>query len=116
MGPLVLSRHVSRLVVVVVVVVAVHDAVTGVAARAFGIWTLLSCTLTLLCAVHITCAPLYHATLASFAIALGFFAVEFFVYETVSTKTILAPSIIACTHVPSIDIITDQIGASTAIG
>lgn len=34
-------------------------AVTGVAARAFGIWTLLSCTITLLCAVHITSPPLY---------------------------------------------------------
>lgn len=67
------------------------------AARAFGIWTLLSCTLTLLCAAHITCKPLYHATLASFAIALLFFSIEFWVYETVSTKTILAPSIIACT-------------------
>jgi hypothetical protein len=71
-----------------------------VAARAFGIWTLLSCTLTLLCAAHITCKPLYHATLASFAIALLFFSIEFWVYETVSTKTILAPSIIACTCPP----------------
>lgn len=39
------------------------------------------------------------ATIASFAIALLFFALEFFVYETVSSRTVLAPGIIACTWV-----------------
>lgn len=68
---------------------------TGLALRAFGIWTLLSGTVTVLCALNIESAPLYRTTMTSFAVALLYFALEVGVYKTVEPRAAISPGVIA---------------------
>lgn len=76
-----------------------HPTGTELALRTFGIWTLLSGTVTVLCAVHIESGPLYRTTMASFAIALLYFALEVGVYKTVQPSAAISPGVIACESV-----------------
>ena len=69
---------------------------TPLAARTFGIWTLLSCAVTFMSALYIESAPLYNTTIASFMIALLYFVLEVGVYHTVSVRSAIAPGIFAC--------------------
>ena len=63
--------------------------------RTFATWTTTSCMLCLLCARNISNRGIYAATLGSFAIALAHFMLEFFIYESVTIRTVLQPLIIA---------------------
>jgi hypothetical protein len=63
--------------------------------RTFATWTTTSCMLCLLCARNISNRGIYAATLGSFIIALAHFLLEFFVYESVTIRTVLQPLIIA---------------------
>ncbi len=74
---------------------AAASEVTPLATRTFGIWTLLSCTVTLMCAANLESGPLYRTTMASFLIALIYFALEVGVYHTVDLRAAVSPGIIA---------------------
>jgi len=65
------------------------DEVTALQARTFSVWTLLTCFLCVLCALNINNRTIYIATLFSFAAALGFFSLEFFIYHTISFSALL---------------------------
>ncbi|CAL1535693.1 unnamed protein product [Lymnaea stagnalis] len=71
--------------------------VSGLAARLFGIWTLLSGIVRLLCGLFIYNRTLYIITLLSFVLALGHFTSEVFIYNTASLTTagIIAPLIVS---------------------
>ena len=71
------------------------DQVTPLTARTFGIWTLLSAVVTLMCALNIESGPLYRTTMASFAVALLYFVLEVGVYHTVDVRSAMAPFVIA---------------------
>ncbi|GAB5030483.1 ergosterol biosynthetic protein 28 [Nannochloropsis oceanica] len=71
------------------------DQVTPLTARTFGIWTLLSAIITLMCALNIESGPLYRTTMASFAVALLYFVLEVGVYHTVDVRSAMPPFIIA---------------------
>ena len=60
--------------------------VTPLASRTFAIWTLLSCTLTILAALHLHERGIYLATTASFYIAALYFTLELLVFGTVKLK------------------------------
>ena len=63
--------------------------------RTFATWTTTSCMLCLLCARNISNRAIYAATLGSFVIALAHFMLEFFVYESVTGRTVAQPLVIA---------------------
>ncbi len=71
------------------------DQVTPLTARTFGIWTLLSAIVTLMCALDLESGPLYRTTMASFAVALLYFALEVGVYHTVDVHSAMPPFVIA---------------------
>jgi hypothetical protein len=71
------------------------DQVTPLTARTFGIWTLLSAVVTLMCALNIESGPLYRTTMASFAVALLYFLLEVGVYHTVDVRSAMPPFVIA---------------------
>ena len=71
------------------------DQVTPLTARTFGIWTLLSAVVTLMCALNIESGPLYRTTMASFAVALLYFVLEVGVYHTVDVRSAMPPFVIA---------------------
>ena len=56
--------------------------------RTVAVWTLLSCTLCFLCAFNLGSKPLYAATFLSFVYALGYLAVECFVYHTIRAASL----------------------------
>ena len=64
------------------------SSVTGVHGRTVAVWTLLSCTLCFLCAFNLGSKPLYAATFLSFVYALGYLAVECFVYHTIRAASL----------------------------
>ncbi|XP_076443000.1 ergosterol biosynthetic protein 28 homolog [Babylonia areolata] len=70
--------------------------VTGLAARLFGVWTLLAAVLRFACAIDIHNKILYHLTFLSFFLALGHFASEVFLYKTAQlTVGVCAPLIVS---------------------
>ncbi|KAL8599504.1 ergosterol biosynthesis protein [Nucella lapillus] len=80
--------------------------VTGLAARLFGIWTLLASALRFACAVDIHNKTLYHLTFLSFILALGHFVSEVCLYNTARlTLGVCAPLIVS-----SISIIMMAVG------
>lgn len=74
-------------------------SMTEIHGRTFGTWTLLTCTLCLLCATNLENRPLYIATLLSFVYALGHFATEFFIYGTMALKNLLTVAFFAGTSI-----------------
>ena len=68
---------------------------THLQTRTFAVWTTTSCMLCLLCARNIGNRDIYAATFGSFLIALGFFLLEHFVYETVPLKRAMQPLVVA---------------------
>ncbi|XP_077179398.1 ergosterol biosynthetic protein 28 homolog isoform X2 [Paroedura picta] len=75
---------------------AIIQAVNGLQARTFGIWTLLSSVIRCYCAIDIRNKTLYNITLLTFFIALGHFLSEVFIYGTAAaTIGVLAPLMVA---------------------
>eukprot|EP00250_Pteridium_aquilinum_P004878 c15063_g1_i1 orf=136-528(+) len=72
---------------------------TEIHGRTFGTWTLLTCTLCILCARNLQNRPLYMATFLSFVYALGHFATEFFIFDTMALKNILTVGFFAGTSI-----------------
>ena len=58
-------------------------------------WTAVTCCLCLTCARDPRVAPVYAATLASFLLALAFFAGEALLFRTMSLKSAAQPGVIA---------------------
>ncbi|KAI8787737.1 ergosterol biosynthetic protein 28 [Biomphalaria glabrata] len=70
--------------------------VSGLAARLFGVWTLMSGVVRILCAFFIYNKTLYFSTLVSFIIALAHFTSEVFIFNTAAlTIGIIAPLIVS---------------------
>ncbi|CAI5518469.1 unnamed protein product, partial [Closterium sp. Naga37s-1] len=78
--------------------VAVYSkrTMSDVHGRTFAVWTAVTCTLCILCALHLDSRPLYLATLASFLFALLHFLLELLVYKTMTLKNFAAPCFFAC--------------------
>ncbi|CAI5977358.1 unnamed protein product [Closterium sp. NIES-64] len=77
--------------------VAVYSkrTMSDVHGRTFAVWTAVTCTLCILCALHLDSRPLYLATLASFVFALLHFLLELLVYKTMTVKNFAAPCFFA---------------------
>ncbi|KAG7237240.1 hypothetical protein INR49_032573 [Caranx melampygus] len=72
------------------------EFVNGLQARTFGIWTLLSSIIRCTCAIDIQNRTLYHLTLWTFVMALGYFLSEAFIYKTAPLTTgVMAPLTVA---------------------
>jgi len=72
------------------------DKTNDLAARLFGMWTLMSALLRLSCAILITNRALYNLTLLSFVLAFVHFLSEAFLYKTAPlTVGVLAPIIVS---------------------
>lgn len=69
--------------------------VTEVHGRTFGVWTLLTCTLCILCAFNLENRPIYLATFLSFIYALGHFLTEHLIYDTMSIANLTTVGIFA---------------------
>ena len=63
--------------------------------RTFAVWTAVTCTLCLTCARDPRARGVYAATLASFALALAFFAGEALVFRTMSLASAAQPAAVA---------------------
>ncbi|GJM96149.1 hypothetical protein PR202_ga12962 [Eleusine coracana subsp. coracana] len=72
---------------------------TGVHGRTFGVWTLLSCTLTFLCALNLDNKPLYATTFMSFVYAYSHFLIENLVYQTSTVANLVTYAIVAGTSI-----------------
>ncbi|KAK3146495.1 hypothetical protein QOZ80_3BG0267170 [Eleusine coracana subsp. coracana] len=72
---------------------------TGVHGRTFGVWTLLSCTLTFLCALNLDNKPLYATTFMSFVYAYSHFLIENLVYQTSTVANLVTYAIVAVTSI-----------------
>ncbi|CAI5988665.1 unnamed protein product [Closterium sp. NIES-65] len=77
--------------------VAVYSkrTMSDVHGRTFAVWTAVTCTLCILCALHLDSRPLYLATLTSFVFALLHFLLELLVYKTMTVKNFAAPCFFA---------------------
>jgi len=73
--------------------------VSDLQGRTFAVWTLVTCILTLTCALDIFNKTLYKLTVASFTVALCYFLFEFFVFETVTFKEFFSPCFVAGTSI-----------------
>ncbi|XP_029350068.1 probable ergosterol biosynthetic protein 28 isoform X2 [Echeneis naucrates] len=72
------------------------EFVNGLQARTFGIWTLLSSIIRCACAIDIHNRVLYHITLWTFMLALGYFLSEAFIYKTAMlTIGVVTPLMVA---------------------
>jgi hypothetical protein len=71
------------------------DQVSELQGRTFATWTTTTCVLCLICARNPSIVPIYAATLGSFVIALVHFCLEYFVYETVTFRTVIQPMVVA---------------------
>lgn len=69
--------------------------VNRLAARLFSVWTLVTCACCVTAALHPDSQPVYAVTIFSFLVALGFFALETFVYRTVRPPNLLPMLFIA---------------------
>ncbi|KAK2981746.1 hypothetical protein RJ640_005998, partial [Escallonia rubra] len=74
-----------------------YHTVTEVHGRTFGVWTLLTCTLCILCAFNLENRPLYLATLLSFVYAFGHFLTEHLIYHTMAIGNLTTVGIFAGT-------------------
>lgn len=74
--------------------------VADVHGRTFAVWTLLTCTLCVLCALNLSNRALYQATFLSFVYALGYFLIECFIYGTMAPKNVASLFIFAGTCRP----------------
>ncbi|KAI5070520.1 hypothetical protein GOP47_0014863 [Adiantum capillus-veneris] len=74
-------------------------SMTEIHGRTFGTWTLLTCTLCVLCARDLQNRSLYLATLLSFVYALGHFVSEFFIFGTMAPKNLLTVGFFAATSI-----------------
>ncbi|KAL6893634.1 hypothetical protein ACP4OV_007732 [Aristida adscensionis] len=72
---------------------------TGVHGRTFGVWTLLSCTLCVLCALNLGNRPLYLATFMSFVYAYAHFIIEYLVYQTFTAANLGTFALVAVTSI-----------------
>ena len=68
--------------------------------RTFGVWTLLSSTLTFLCALNLDNRPLYAATFMSFVYGYGHFIIENLVYQTSTAANLCTYAVVAGTYRP----------------
>lgn len=84
----VLNPEYSSLLLYCVIVTEVHG-------RTFGVWTLLTCTLCILCAFNLENKPIYLATFLSFIYALGHFLTEYLIYHTMSIANLTTVGIFA---------------------
>lgn len=64
---------------------------TELTGRTFAVWTTVTCVLTVMAALNLDNRALLWTTVASFVAANTFFALELFVYGTVSVRTIALP-------------------------
>jgi hypothetical protein len=71
------------------------DVMADVHGRTFAVWTLLTCTLCVLCALNLGNRALYQATFLSFVYALGYFLIECFIYGTMAPKNVASLFIFA---------------------
>ena len=71
------------------------NEITGVAARSFAVWTLLTCSCCIFAAFNLNNRPIYLLTLWSFIVALLYFILEFYLYKTVNFQGALSPFLIA---------------------
>ncbi|KIM33212.1 hypothetical protein M408DRAFT_150742 [Serendipita vermifera MAFF 305830] len=70
--------------------------VTPLAGRTSGIWTLTSAVIRLFCAYHISEQTIYHATIATYIIALVHFSSEFAIFRTANVGGgVISPLIVA---------------------
>lgn len=69
--------------------------VTDVHGRTFGVWTLLTCTLCVLCAFNLDNKPIYLATFLSFVYAFGHFLTEYLIYHTMAIGNLTTVGIFA---------------------
>jgi hypothetical protein len=69
--------------------------VTRLHGRTFGVWTLMSCTLTFLCALNLDNKPLYATTFMSFVYAYGHFIIENLVYHTSTAANLGTYAVVA---------------------
>ncbi|KAI0237589.1 putative ergosterol biosynthetic protein 28 [Lamellibrachia satsuma] len=75
---------------------AAPNEVNGLAARLFGVWTMLSAVLRLCCAVDIHNKSIYNLTLVSFFLAFIHFVLEIYVYKTATLSVgVLAPLLVS---------------------
>ncbi|KAJ0086880.1 hypothetical protein Patl1_08753 [Pistacia atlantica] len=72
-----------------------NTTMTEVHGRTFGVWTLLTCTLCVLCAFNLDNKPLYLATFLSFVYALGHFLTEYLIYQTMAIANLTTVGIFA---------------------
>ncbi|CDK25036.1 unnamed protein product [Kuraishia capsulata CBS 1993] len=73
---------------------------TGLSARTFGTWTLISAVIRGYGAYYITNPQVYDITLCSYFIAIAHFGLEWFVYKTAKFgKGLLGPLIVATTSI-----------------
>uniref|UniRef100_A0A9I9CH18 Ergosterol biosynthetic protein 28 n=1 Tax=Cucumis melo TaxID=3656 RepID=A0A9I9CH18_CUCME len=72
-----------------------NTTMTEVHGRTFGVWTLLTCTLCILCAFNLENKPIYLATFLSFIYALGHFLTEYLIYHTMSIANLTTVGIFA---------------------
>ena len=66
--------------------------------RTFATWTLTSNMLCFICAANLGQSAIYDATLGSFFIAFGHFALEFFKYKSVK-RGVTFPAIVSTTSI-----------------
>jgi hypothetical protein len=65
-------------------------------ARTFAVWTTMTCMVCVLTAQNPTNLAMLQLCCGSFVVALSFFALELFVYRTVSVASAASPFVIAC--------------------
>ncbi|KDD76759.1 hypothetical protein H632_c115p1 [Helicosporidium sp. ATCC 50920] len=70
-------------------------AVTDLTGRVFGLWTLTTCMMCLICARDPTNPAIYGATLGTFLIALGHFVTELVWFRTMTLRAAAPVLIIA---------------------
>ncbi len=68
---------------------------TPLAGRTFSVWTAVTCLVCVFTAQEPTSPSLLRLCLGTFLVALVYFALELFVYGTVSLKTASRPAVIA---------------------
>ncbi|GFO48194.1 ergosterol biosynthetic protein 28 [Plakobranchus ocellatus] len=78
-----------------------NENVSTLTSRLFGVWTFLSGSLRVMCALDLYNKRLYHVTLLSFILALGHFISEVYIYRTAQLQSagILAPLFVSSTSI-----------------
>mmetsp|Transcript_7882 Transcript_7882/g.13532 ORF Transcript_7882/g.13532 Transcript_7882/m.13532 type:complete len:144 (-) Transcript_7882:107-538(-) len=73
------------------------SSVTDLYGRTFATWTVLTCSLCVICALNLSSKPIYLATLLSFVYAAVHLGTEAFVFKTCSLASAASPVTIAVT-------------------